>query len=143
VEEKMIILEDSEAVSTELPKFGGDFDSFMNFLRADFGGSSISPRRFGQVMGLDMQTLAAKAHVHRNTISRAPESEGVQMHLRDSVRVIRSAVDIAHSVENAVYWFKNNPLPTFDYKTPHELVSEGHTASLVRYVQSLHAGFTG
>lgn len=135
---------ESNATGTAaVPVFAQDFDHFMDFLMADFNTASISPKRFGQVMALDMQTLASQAHVHRNTISRAPESEGVQGHLRDSLRVIRAAVDIVGSVEKAVYWFKNCPLPTFDYKSPQDLVSEGRTDILVRYVQSLQAGFAG
>jgi uncharacterized protein (DUF2384 family) len=103
----------------------------------------ISPKRFGQVLSLDMQTLAAKAHVHRNTISRAPNAESVQGYLRESVRVMRAAADIDGSVEKAIFWFKNNPLPPFDYKTPQDLVSEGRTEDLIRYIQSLQAGFAG
>lgn len=90
-----------------------------------------------------MQTLAAKAHVHRNTISRAPDAESIQHYLRESLRVVRAAVDIAGSVEEAIFWFKNNPLPAFDYKTPQDLVSEGRTEALIKYVQSLQAGFAG
>jgi len=56
---------------------------------------------------------------------------------------MRAAVDITGSVEDAIYWFKNNPLPVFDYKTPQGLVSEGRTEALVRYIQSLQAGFVG
>ena len=63
--------------------------------------------------------------------------------LRESVRVIRAATDIAGRVENAIFCFKNNPLPVFDYKTPQDLVSEGRTEALVRYIQSLQAGFIG
>jgi len=126
-----------------LPVFERNFDRFLNFLNADTSPASISPKRFGQVLSLDMQTLAAKAHVHRNTIRRAPDAESVQGYLRESVRVIRAAVDIAGSVEKAIFWFKNNPLPTFDYKTPQDLVSERRTEALIRYIQSLQAGFAG
>ena len=104
---------------------------------------SDSAKRFGQVLRVDMQTLATKAHVHRNTISRAPDAESVQHYLRESVRVVRAATDIAGSVEEAIYWYKNNPLPTFDYKTPQDLVSEGHTGALIQYIKSLQAGFAG
>jgi uncharacterized protein (DUF2384 family) len=90
-----------------------------------------------------MQTLAEKAHVHRNTISRAPDAESVQHYLRETLRVMRAAADIAGSVEDAIYWFKNNPLPLFDYKTPQDLVSEGRTEALIRYIQSLQAGYAG
>lgn len=126
-----------------IPVFERDFDRFMNFLNADTSPASISPKRFGQVLNLDMQTLAAKAHVHRNTIGRAPHAESVQNYLRASVRVMRAAVDITGSVEKAIFWFKNNPLPTFDYKTPQDLVSEGRTEALIHYIQSLQAGFAG
>lgn len=127
-----------------IPVFERNFDQFLNFLQdMETGTASLSPKRYGQVLRLDMQTLAAQAHVHRNTITRAPDAESVQRYLRESVRVMRAAVDITGSVEKAIFWFKNNPLPTFDYKTPQELVSEGRTDTLIRYVQSLQAGYAG
>ena len=126
------------------PVFERNFDQFLNFLQdVETGTASLSPKRYGQVLRLDMQTLAAQAHVHRNTLSRAPDAESVQRYLRESVRVMRAAVDVTGSVEKAIFWFKNNPLAPFDYKTPQELVSEGRTEPLVRYIQSLQAGFAG
>lgn len=132
------------AILEAVPVFDRNFDGFMSYLR-DAGAShaSISPKRYGRVLHVDMQTLAAQAGVHRNTLSRAPEAESVQRYLRDSVRAMRAAVDIIGNVEQAIFWFKNNPLPTFDYKTAQDLVSEGRTEPLIRYIQSLHAGFAG
>lgn len=127
-----------------IPVFEQNFDQFLDYLQdIETGTPSLSPRRYGQVLRLDMQTLAAQAHVHRNTISRAPDAESVQRYLRESVRVMRAAADVTGSVEKAIFWFKNNPLATFDYKTPQELVSEGRTEVLIRYIQSLQAGFAG
>jgi uncharacterized protein (DUF2384 family) len=131
------------AIAETLPKFERNFDSFFDFLNDEADPATISPRRFGQVLSLDMQTLASKAHVHRNTISRAPEAESLQGYLRESVRVMRAAVDVAGTVEKAVFWFKNYPIPTFDYKTPQDLVSEQRTEDLVHYIQSLQVGFAG
>lgn len=125
-----------------VPVFNGNFDGFMNFISAE-ASPSISPKQFGRVLRVDMQTLAGFAHVHRNTISRAPDTETVQTHLRESVRVLRAAADVSGSIEKAVYWFKNSPLPTFDYKTPQHLVSEKRTEALIKYLQSLQAGFAG
>lgn len=128
----------------EVPVFAQSFDRLMTFLHdPEHTAASISPRRFGQVLGVNMQTLATHAHVHRNTISRTPDAESVQCYLRDSLRVMRAAVDISGSVEKAIYWFKNNPLPAFDYRTPQYLVSAGCAEAVVRYVQSLQAGFAG
>ncbi len=127
-----------------VPVFERNFDGFMHYLHdVDASPASISPKRFGQVLRVDMQTLATQAHVHRNTLNRAPDAESVQHYLRESVRVVRAATDIAGSVEAAIYWYKNNPLATFDYKTPQDLVSAGRTEALIKYIQSLHVGFAG
>jgi hypothetical protein len=125
-----------------VPVFDRNFDEFMNFLNSE-SSPSISPKRFGLVFRVDMQTLAAQAHVHRNTVRLAPDTETIQSHLRESVRVMRAAADISGSIEKAIYWFKNHPLPTFDYKTPQDLVSEKRTEALIKYIQSLQAGYSG
>lgn len=132
------------AILEKIPVFERNFDGFISYLHdVDAIPASISPKRYGLMLRVDMQTLAAKAHVHRNTIHRAPDAESVQHYLRESVRVICAAADIAGSVEQAIFWYKNNPLPSFDYKTPQDLVSEGRTEVLIRYIQSLQAGFGG
>jgi len=124
--------------------FAQNFDSFVSLLRGtEESPVSISPKKFGQALCLDMQTLAAQAHVHRNTISRYPEAESVQRFLRDSIKTICAAVHIAGNVENAIYWFKTYPLQPFDYKTPQEIVSDGNTLSLISYIDYLHSGFAG
>lgn len=127
-----------------MPTFQQNFGEFFDFLQdADTASSAISPERFALATNVDLQTLARNAHVHRNTIARAPGSEGIQHYLRESLRAIRAATDIAGNVESALYWFKNNPLPVFDYKTAETLVSEGRTDALIKYMQSLQAGFAG
>ncbi|MEC5218681.1 hypothetical protein RCH09_003655 [Actimicrobium sp. GrIS 1.19] len=130
------------AVPASVPVFGQNFDALMNFLNSE-ASPSISPKRFGLVFRVDMQTLAAQAHVHRNTVRLAPETETIQSHLREPVRVMRAAADISGSIEKAIYWFKNHPLPSFDYKTPQDIVSEKRTEALIKYIRSLQAGYTG
>jgi murein L,D-transpeptidase YcbB/YkuD len=133
----------AKAVRDAIPEFKRDFDTFLDYLNDGTSRAVISPRRFAQVFSFDMQTLAAAANVHRNTVSRAPESESIQVYLRASVRVLRAAVDVAGSIDKAIYWYRNHPLPIFDYKTAQQLVSEGRTDDVVRYLQSLQAGFAG
>jgi len=53
---------------------------------------------------MDLQTLAAQAHVHRNTLSRAPASESVQRVLREALLVIRAAADLSGDVDRALFW---------------------------------------
>lgn len=123
---------------------GQSFDALMEFLRApDLGPAALSPSRFTRILGIDLQTLAAQAHVHRNTLARSPASEGVQRFLREAIRVIRAATDISGDVSRAAFWYRNEPLAPFGYKTAETLVSEGRTDDVLRYVMSLEAGATG
>lgn len=125
-----------------VPVFNRNFDDFLDFLNVE-ASPSVSPKRFSLVFRIDMRTLAAQARVHRNTLSRTPDAESVQSYLRESLRVMRAATDVTDSIEKALFWFKNQPLPVFDYKTPQDLVSEKRTDALIKYLQSLRAGYAG
>lgn len=72
---------------------------------------------------MDLQTLAAWAHVHRNTVQRAPGSEALQAYLRHALQVIRAAIDGCGGMEATLFWFRNEPLPAFDFETPARVVS--------------------
>jgi len=129
---------------TDDPFPSPSFDAFLASLQdPDHPGPSVSPKRFGQALQMDMQTLAELAGVHRNTVSRAPNSPGVQYFLREAVRVIRAAADVSGDVNKALFWYRNEPLRPFGYKTPERLVAEGRSEDLLRYVISLEAGPAG
>lgn len=111
-----------------------DFDHFLASLKGSESAVPIvSAQHFAAALHIDMQTLARLAHVHRNTISRLPGAESVQKYLRDALRVIRAATDISGDIRSTLFWYRNDPLPTFGYKTAEELISEGRTEDLLRY----------
>lgn len=121
-----------------------NFEDFLGLLRAPHPGiSTLSPKRFTEALSIDIQTLAKQAHVHRNTISRAPESESVQRFLREALRVLRAAMDVSDDIGDAIFWYRNDPLPVFGYKTAEQLVTEGRAEDLLRYIESLEAGAAG
>ena len=127
--------------TTAMTAFHKDFDAFMDFLQdRELGTVTLSPERYIELFGVDLQTLANQAHVHRNTLRRAPGSESVQRFLREVLRVIRAAADLSGDIERALFWYRNEPLPPFEYKTAERLVSEGRTDDLLRYIASLEAG---
>ena len=133
-----------EAAVIESPVLGRTYQHFIEFLRdPDQPAPVLSPKRFSQAMHIDLQTLAEQAHVHRNTISRAPGSRGVQGFLREALRVIKAATDLNGDLNKALFWYRNEPLSVFDYKTPERLVSEGRTDDLLPYMASLEAGAAG
>lgn len=126
------------------PVLSKDYDQFVEYLRdPDTPSPVLSPKRFSQALHIDLQTLAEQAHVHRNTISRAPSSQGVQRFLRDALKVIKAGTDISGDVTRALFWYRNEPLSAFAYKTAEQLVSEGRTEDVLRYVASLEAGAAG
>ena len=120
------------------------FDAFLSSLRdPDVGAAVLSPKRFSDALSVDLQTLASQAQVHRNTITRAPASPNLQHFLREAVRVIRAATDLCGDVDQAIFWYRNEPLPLFAYRTAEQLVIDGRADDLIRYVMSLEAGAAG
>ncbi len=124
------------------PVFGQNFEEFVNFLNAETS-PLISPERFGLVFKVDMQTIAARAHIPMTTFGRVLDPGALQCYLRESVRVTQAASGISGSVEAAVSWFNYHPLRTFEHKAPWELVSEKRTEALIKYIEALQAGSTG
>lgn len=123
---------------------GRTFQHFVDFLReTDTPVPLLSPKRFSQALHIDLQMLAEQAHVHRNTITRAPGSRGVQEFLREALRIIKAATDLNGDLNKALFWYRNEPLSVFDYKTAERLVSEGRTDDLLRYIASIEAGAAG
>lgn len=122
------------------------FDRFVQDLKtaARPGGQPIiSPRLFASALSMDIQVLANRAHVHRTTIARAEGAEKLQGFLREAIRVLAAATDINGNFKDALFWFRNEPISTFDYQTAEQLVSDGRSEDLLRYVRALKAGVVG
>lgn len=134
----------ADAEVLDSPVLGGTYQHFIDFLKdPDTPAPVLSPKRFSEAMHIDLQTLAEQAHVHRNTISRAPGSHGIQDFLREALRVIKAATDLNGDLNKALFWYRNEPLSVFGYKTAERLVSEGRTDDVLRYVASIEAGAAG
>jgi uncharacterized protein (DUF2384 family) len=119
-----------------------DFQAFLSQLQ-EGEGLYISPELYAQKLALDKQRLAELAHVHRNTVGRMPKSPQLQKYLRESIRVLAAATDLVGSASKAAFWFRNQPLSDFSYKTAEVLVSEGRAEDVLRYIDMLSAGSAG
>ena len=126
--------------SASLPAF-----ELVNQLREEVDGKPIlSPGKFIRLMNLDVNSFAQHARVHRNTVSRAPATLSVQTHLRDNVRVLKAAFDVSgQDLKRAIFWYQNEPLAPFDYKTAESLVAGGRADDVIRLLESYEAGFSG
>jgi hypothetical protein len=103
----------------------------------------ISPARFAKVVGVSIQALAVLAGVHRNTVTQHPDSGRLQDRLRDMAKAILAAAALTGDLEQAIYWFRNEPIADYRQKTAAELVGEGQLDAVLAYLDDLRRGATG
>ena len=132
------------AIAVQSATRGQGFQHFVESLREPGSPAPLlSPRRFSAALHIDLQTLAEQAHVHRNTLTRTPGSRDVQDFLREALRVIKAATDLGGDLDRALFWYRNEPLSAFGYRSAERLVSEGRSDDVLRYLASLAAGAAG
>lgn len=107
------------------------------------GAPFISPRRFAEFMRINQARLADLTRVHRNTVSRKPDSEKVQSSLRAVIMLITAAAEVTGDLSKAVYWFLYQPLADYRHKTPAQLVTEGHVDAVRAYIEDAKSGNYG
>ncbi|WP_211445260.1 DUF2384 domain-containing protein [Collimonas humicola] len=120
------------------PEILNDFDGLIDYLRDPMQGMlALSPKRFADVLGINLQTLAVQAHVHRNTVSRSPRSESVQRFLREALRILRAAFDHCGDIQQTIFWYRNAPLADFQYRTAEQLLVDGYSQDVVDYIERI------
>lgn len=108
------------------------------------GRQILSPAKFIEMMGLDIDLFAREAHVHRSTVIRAPDTESIQSHLRASLQVLAAVVATSGGdLRNAIFCYRNEPLAPFNHQTAEALVAEGRAADVFNLLESIQAGFVG
>lgn len=104
----------------------------------------LSPLKFIDLMKIDLGTFATRARVHRNTVSRAPDSSSVQEHIRQNIRVLKAVYDLnGGDLQKALVWFKNEPIREFDYRTAETVVAEGRADDVITLLEMYEAGAAG
>lgn len=63
--------------------------------------------------------------------------------LSDREGILRAATALSGDPAVALEWYCSDQIAIFDAKTPEQLVNEGRCDDLLRYLQSLEAGFAG
>ncbi|MFI0849070.1 hypothetical protein [Mesorhizobium sp. IMUNJ 23232] len=102
----------------------------------------ISPKRLSKVLGVKIASLAELTGVHRNTL-RNPSSERLQGRMREMVKVITAATELAGDIDKAIYWYRNEPIADYGHRTAAELVAEGHAEAVLAYIRDLENGARG
>lgn len=103
----------------------------------------LSPALIGEFLGFQVQELAERAHVHRNTPTARPQVPQLQKYLQDIVRVLTVATEITGDKKRATFLLRNEPLRAFGYKTTDTLIQEGRADAVIAYLESLAGGAAG
>ncbi len=101
---------------------------------------AIDPQALGNLLHLEVTALSRLAHVNRNTLTRNPASFKVQDALKPVVEILAIAAELTGSPGRAVAWFLHQPLSDFDFRTPQELVAEGHAEAVKTHLRMLSDG---
>lgn len=103
----------------------------------------LSPARVGAFFGFQIQELAERAHVHRNTPTARPQAPQLQKYLQDMVRVLAVATELTGDEARAAFLLRNEPLRAFDYKTADSLIQAGRADAVIAYLESVAGGAAG
>ena len=103
----------------------------------------LSPARVGDFFGFQVQELAERARVHRNTPTARPQAPQLQKYLQDMVRVLSVAAEVTGDKSRAAFLLRNEPLKAFGYKTADALIQEGRADAVIAYLESFAGGAAG
>jgi uncharacterized protein (DUF2384 family) len=100
----------------------------------------VSPVRMSARLRLPLGELARLAHVHRNTLTRHPDSQAVQQSLQPVVRILTVAEELTGNADQAILWFRHQPIAGHDGKTALQLVEKGHAPAVLKHLEDLRDG---
>jgi uncharacterized protein (DUF2384 family) len=100
----------------------------------------VSPQRVAARLNLSLGDLARMTHVHRNTLARQPSSPAVQRRLDPVVRILAAAEELSGDADQAIVWFRHQPLPGHGGRTARDLVEEGQAEAVLTYLEDLRDG---
>lgn len=109
-------------------------------LLSDFREADVlSPQRMSKRLRLPIAEFAKLAHLHRNTLSR-PKSAAVQKKLEPIARILAQVEELTGDPDQAIVWFRHQPIPGHDGKTAQDLVEAGHAGAVLTYLEELRDG---
>ena len=106
------------------------------------GRGQIAIAQVANDFGMSKSQLAETAGIARESVYRAARSRGAktQGRLREMLEIIGRVTDWAGGKEQAMAWYRAQPLPPFGGRTAEALVKEGKAAAVRDYLDHLALG---
>jgi uncharacterized protein (DUF2384 family) len=77
--------------------------------------------------------------LHRNTLTRRPQSPSVQARVGEVARIVAAAAEMIGD-DRAAVWFRHQPLAGFAGRTAEEMVAAGHAEAVLKHLDQLADG---
>jgi len=105
-------------------------------------GGKIAVQQVADGFGMSKTQLAETAGLARETLYRLERSRGTktQTRLREMLEIISRAADWAGGKEQAMAWYRAQPLPAFGGRTAEALVKDGKAAAVRDYLDHMALG---
>lgn len=102
----------------------------------------IAIDRLAEGFGMSKSQLAETAGLARETLYRAERSRAArtQGRLREMLEIISRVTDWAGGKEQAMAWYRAQPLPAFGGRTAEALVKDGKAAAVRDYLDHMALG---
>ncbi|MHC2486476.1 DUF2384 domain-containing protein [Sinorhizobium meliloti] len=105
-------------------------------------GGKIAVQQVADGFGMSKTQLAETAGLARETLYRPERSRGTktQNRLREMLEIISRVTDWAGGKEQAMAWYRAQPLPAFGGRTAEALVKDGKAAAVRDYLDHMALG---
>jgi uncharacterized protein (DUF2384 family) len=105
-------------------------------------GGALDVDRVAGALGVSKTQLAETIGVERETLYKRARSEApkTQARLREMLEVLSRVMEWAGGKEQAMAWYRAQPIPAFGGRTPESLVKSGHATALRDYLDHLALG---
>ncbi|WP_376769208.1 antitoxin Xre/MbcA/ParS toxin-binding domain-containing protein [Neoaquamicrobium sediminum] len=102
----------------------------------------IAVNKLADEFGMSKTQLAEAAGLARETLYRAQRSHApkTQGRLREMLEIISRVTEWAGGKEQAMAWYRAQPLPAFGCRTAEALVKEGKAAAVRDYLDHMALG---
>ena len=102
----------------------------------------VSTTRLAEALRITKLELATASGLSRDSVSKTERlrSPATQARLRDLVEIISRIMPWAGSLQQAFAWYRAQPLPSFGDQTAEDLVKEGRSEAVRKYLSRIAVG---
>lgn len=102
----------------------------------------LAPERVAQALRMSKSQLAETIGVNRESLYKSDRAKTLktQTRVREMVEIVERVKDWAGGKDQAVAWYRSQPIPAFGGRTAEALVKDGKAGALRDYLDHLAMG---